>query len=64
MHSNTSSRTVDQPPQARIEALRLRHANFDRQIQELRGSPSASDDIAALKKDKLRIKDEIARLSH
>ena len=64
MQSNTSSRTADRTPQARIETLRLRHANCDRQIQELRGSPSASDEIAALKKDKLRIRDEIARLSH
>ncbi len=64
MQSNTSSRTAEQSPKARVEALRLRHANFDRQIQELRGSPSATDQIAALKKDKLRIKDEIARLSH
>ena len=64
MQSNTSSRTSDQPSEARIEALRLRHANFDRQIQQLRGSPSATDQIAALKKNKLRIKDEIARLGH
>ena len=64
MQSNTFSRTGDQSSEARIEVLRLRHANFDRQIQELQRSPSASDEIAALKKDKLRIKDEIARLSH
>ena len=63
MQSNTSSRTADQPSEARIEALRLRHANFDRQIQELRGSPSATSGRGS-QKDKLRIKDEIARLSH
>lgn len=50
--------------EARIVALRQRHANFDRQIQELRRSPSAGWEIATLKVEKLRIKDEIARLTH
>ena len=64
MQSNTSSRTASRPPQARIEALRLRHADLERQLQELQRSPAATDEIAALKRDKLRIKDEIARLTH
>jgi hypothetical protein len=50
--------------EARITALRQRHANFDRQLQELRRSPSADQEIAILKVEKLRIKDEIARLTH
>ena len=50
--------------EARIIALRRRHANFDRQIHELRRSPSAGQEIASLKVEKLRIKDEIARLTH
>ena len=50
--------------EARIEALRRRHAHFDRQIQELQRSPSAHRVITALKVEKLRIKDEIARLTH
>ena len=64
MQSNSSQEYSHRPHEARVAALRLRHANFDRQIQELRGSPSATDQIAALKKNKLRIKDEIARLGH
>ncbi len=63
MPSNTLSQTTAQPPEARIEALRLRHASFERRIEELQNSPSAATEIAALKKDKLRIKDEIARLT-
>ncbi len=63
MPSNTFSRVADQPPVARIEALRLRHASFERRIEELQNSPSAASEIAVLKKDKLRIKDEIARLT-
>ena len=50
--------------EARIVALRQRHAEFDRQIQELQGSPWAHREMAALKVQKLRIKDEIARLTH
>lgn len=50
--------------EARILALRQRHANFDRRIQELQRSPSAYSEVAALKVEKLRIKDDIARLSH
>ena len=64
MQSNSSQEYSHRPHEARVAALRLRHANFDRQIQQLQGSPSAGPEITALKKDKLRIKDEIARLSH
>lgn len=64
MQSSRSQELPHQPHEARVAALRLRHANFDRQIQQLQGSPSAGDEVAVLKKDKLRIKDEIARLSH
>jgi hypothetical protein len=50
--------------EVRISALRQRHVNFDQQIQELRRSPSAAQEIAALKVEKLHIKDEIVRLTH
>ena len=50
--------------EARVVALRQRHANFDRQIQELQRSPWAYHEVAALKVEKLRIKDQIARLTH
>ena len=64
MQSNSSQEPLPQSHEARVIALRQRHANFDRQIQDLQRSPSAGPEIAALKKDKLRIKDEIARLTH
>ena len=64
MQSKSSQELPPQSQEGRIAALRLRHANFDQQIQQLQGSPSAGAEIAALKRDKLRIKDEIARLSH
>lgn len=64
MQSNNSQDAILPSHDARVAALRQRHANFDRQIRELQKSPSADAEIAALKKDKLRIKDEIARLTH
>lgn len=64
MDTRTSDSQGAAGHEARILALRQRHANFDRQIQELQRSPSAHSEMAALKVEKLRIKDEIARLSH
>lgn len=49
--------------ESRIEALRRRHADLESQIQSLQASPSAELEVTALKKSKLRIKDEIARLA-
>lgn len=50
---------------ARIESLRERHANLDARLGELSRHPSVSDrEVADLKREKLRLKDEIERLSH
>lgn len=46
-----------------IEALRAKHAELERSINELETHPKPNDDtIHTLKKQKLRVKDEIARL--
>ena len=50
---------------AHIERLRERHANVDTRLDELSRHPSASDqEMIDLKREKLRLKDEIKRLSH
>lgn len=47
----------------RIEALHARHAALEDQLAELLRRPSAStEEIAAIKKDKLEIKDQLAVL--
>lgn len=47
----------------RIEALRAKHAELERSINELETHPKPDDDVIhTLKKQKLRLKDEIARL--
>jgi hypothetical protein len=49
---------------AQIEALKTKHAKLEQQITDLERAPG-SDDIAIhqLKKEKLRVKDEILRLT-
>ena len=48
-----------------IEALRAKHAELERSIIELETHPKPDDSVIhALKKQKLRVKDEIARLGH
>ena len=50
--------------EARIAELSLRHRSLEESIEHESASPSSDDlKIAALKKEKLRIKDEISRLS-
>lgn len=47
----------------RIEALNARHAALEDQLAELLKRPSAgTEEIAAIKKEKLEIKDELALL--
>ena len=47
----------------RLESLKARHAGLDAQIDEENRKPHPDDTtIHALKKEKLRVKDEIARL--
>ena len=47
----------------RIEALNVRHAAIENQLVELLKRPSATaEEIAAIKKEKLEIKDELAVL--
>ena len=49
--------------QDRIEALRERHAELERAIDEENSRPLPNDDtISELKRQKLRIKDEIFQL--
>lgn len=46
-----------------LEQLRQKHQNLSQMIEEEQKCPGARDaDIARLKKEKLRIKDEIERL--
>jgi hypothetical protein len=47
----------------RLESLKARHAGLDAQITEENKKPHPDDTVIhALKKEKLKIKDEIARL--
>ena len=49
----------------RIESLRARHRSLEQAIdQEARHLSPDTDKIADLKRQKLRIKDEIAQLEH
>ena len=49
----------------RIESLRLKHQSLEEEVrvESLRPSPDA-ELIAKLKREKLKIKDEITRLGH
>jgi hypothetical protein len=48
-----------------LAALREKHANLSEKVDMIQRSPGSSDlEIAALKKQKLRLKEEIERLSH
>ena len=48
----------------RIETLRARHADLDSQIDEETHRPHPDDiRVAELKREKLKLKDEITRLS-
>lgn len=47
-----------------VEELKKKHQALSEQVEEAQRSPGASDfEISELKKQKLRIKEEIARLS-
>ena len=48
---------------ARIHSLEQKHQTLEAELSDLMASPSVTDDqIAALKRQKLQIKDEIGRL--
>ncbi len=48
-----------------IEELRRKHENLSDKVESAQRSPGVSDlEIAELKKQKLRLKEEIVRLSH
>ena len=48
----------------RIEALKARHQSLEQTIEDEEGRPHPDDlHLAELKKEKLRIKDEIAELN-
>ncbi|MEZ5724184.1 MAG: YdcH family protein [Paracoccaceae bacterium] len=52
--------TVD----AHIERLRERHDKISKAVEQAQRAPGASDfEIAEMKKEKLRLKEEIARLN-
>ena len=52
--------TVD----AHIERLRERHDKISKAVEQAQRAPGATDfEIAEMKKEKLRLKDEIARLN-
>jgi hypothetical protein len=49
----------------RMEALRTKHAALDRTLEEAVHRPQPDEyEIVRLKKEKLRLKDEMARLGH
>lgn len=49
----------------RIEALRMKHHALEEELDHENQRPSPDDGvIAKLKKEKLRLKDEITRLAH
>ncbi|KPQ16342.1 MAG: putative small protein [Rhodobacteraceae bacterium HLUCCO18] len=48
---------------AHLQELKKKHANLSERVEQAQRSPSIDDlDIRALKKEKLRVKEEIARL--
>jgi hypothetical protein len=50
-------------PQARIRALQDRHEDLERRIAEEDGRPQPdADELHRLKREKLRLRDEIERL--
>ncbi|MCW5773370.1 MAG: YdcH family protein [Rhodospirillaceae bacterium] len=47
----------------RLESLKVRHAGLEAEIAEEAKRPNPDDDVIhSLKKEKLKVKDEIARL--
>ncbi len=47
-----------------LETLKTRHRNLDAEIQETARRPSCDDlEIASMKKEKLRVKEEIAQFA-
>ena len=47
-----------------LETLKTRHRNLDAEIQETARRPSCDDlEIASMKKEKLRVKEEIAQFT-
>lgn len=53
------------PALERIESLKARHAALERDLHAMQLNPASEDiELQRLKREKLKIKDEIARLSH
>jgi len=49
--------------EAHIQQLELRHQSLENQLAELSGMPSSSDkELSDVKRQKLKLKDEIVRL--
>ncbi|WP_116132461.1 YdcH family protein [Tropicimonas sp. IMCC34043] len=52
------------PESPRVEELRRRHAALSAKVESIQLRPSTDDlEVVALKKQKLRLKEEITRLS-
>ena len=50
---------------AHLQELKKKHAHLSQRVEEAHRSPSTDDlDIRDLKKEKLRLKEEILRLEH
>ena len=48
-----------------VEELRKKHQNLSDAVERAHRTPSASDqEIAAMKREKLRLKEQITRLAH
>jgi len=69
MHSkgvleNEIERRLPMSLSSHVEELKKKHQNLSEQVEEAQRSPGVSDfEISELKKQKLRLKEEIARLS-
>ncbi|MFV0292258.1 MAG: YdcH family protein [Paracoccus sp. (in: a-proteobacteria)] len=50
---------------AHIEKLREKHEHLSKAVEQAQRAPGVSDfEIAELKREKMRVKEEIARLGH
>ncbi|WP_134724426.1 YdcH family protein [Paracoccus luteus] len=51
--------------QSHVQELRRKHQNLSDEVERAQRTPSSDDlAIAAMKKEKLRLKEEISRLGH
>jgi len=63
-HRKMIERRLPMSLSSHVEELKKKHQSLSEQVEEVQRSPGATDfEISELKKQKLRVKEEIARLS-